>query len=41
MCKQAAAPAMPAPLVTVVKATAQDVPNYLDEIGRSNRSLIF
>src|SRR3984893_11023161 len=32
---QAAAPAMPAPLVTVVKATAQDVPNYLDEIGRN------
>src|ERR1700691_1997992 len=29
-----AAPAMPAPLVTVVKATAQDVPKYLDEIGR-------
>jgi multidrug efflux system membrane fusion protein len=32
---QAAAPAMPAPLVTVVKATAQDVPRYLDEIGRN------
>src|SRR5580698_8397339 len=32
---QAAAPAMPAPLVTVVKATAQDVPKYLDEIGRN------
>src|ERR1700681_203246 len=32
---QAAAPAMPAPLVTVVKATAQDVPQYLDEIGRN------
>lgn len=32
---QAAAPAMPAPLVTVVNATAQDVPNYLDEIGRN------
>jgi membrane fusion protein, multidrug efflux system len=30
-----AAPAMPAPLVTVVKATAQDVPRYLDEIGRN------
>src|SRR6202051_4956912 len=30
-----AAPAMPAPLVTVVKATAQDVPVYLDEIGRN------
>jgi RND family efflux transporter MFP subunit len=26
---------MPAPLVTVVKATAQDVPKYLDEIGRN------
>src|ERR1700723_4511656 len=32
---QAAAPAMPAPLVTVVKATAPDVPRYLDEIGRN------
>lgn len=32
---QAAAPAMPAPLVTVIKATAQDVPKYLDEIGRN------
>ncbi|MFZ3339794.1 MAG: efflux RND transporter periplasmic adaptor subunit [Terriglobales bacterium] len=30
-----AAPATPAPLVTVVKATAQDVPRYLDEIGRN------
>src|SRR5579864_1207999 len=30
-----AAPAMPAPLVTVVKATAQDVPRYLDEIGKN------
>ena len=30
-----AAPAMPPPLVTVVKATAQDVPKYLDEIGRN------
>ena len=30
---QAATPAMPTPLVTVVKATAQDVPRYLDEIG--------
>lgn len=30
-----AAPAMPSPLVTVVKATAQDVPKYLDEIGRN------
>lgn len=26
---------MPAPLVTVVKATKQDVPKYLDEIGRN------
>ncbi|MGA7504444.1 MAG: efflux RND transporter periplasmic adaptor subunit [Candidatus Sulfotelmatobacter sp.] len=32
---QAAAPAMTAPLVTVVKATAQDVPKYLDEIGHN------
>lgn len=30
-----AAPAMPPPLVTVVKANAQDVPRYLDEIGRN------
>jgi multidrug efflux system membrane fusion protein len=30
-----AAPAMPAPLVTVGNATAQDVPKYLDEIGRN------
>lgn len=30
-----AAPMMPAPLVTVVNATAQDVPKYLDEIGRN------
>lgn len=30
-----AAPAMPAPLVTVVKAESQDVPQYLDEIGRN------
>ncbi len=30
-----AAPAMPAPLVTLVNATAQDVPKYLDEIGRN------
>jgi len=28
-------PAPPAPLVTVAKATAQDVPRYLDEIGRN------
>lgn len=33
--KVQAAPAMPAPLVTVVKATAKDVPQYLDEIGRN------
>ena len=33
--KVQAAPAMPAPLVTVAKATAQDVPRYLDEIGRN------
>ncbi len=32
---QAATPAMPPPLVSVVKATAQDVPKYLDEIGRN------
>ena len=32
---QAAAPAMPPPLVSVVKATAQDVPKYLEEIGRN------
>src|SRR5579871_2690817 len=31
---QAATPP-PAPLVTVVKATTQDVPRYLDEIGRN------
>lgn len=30
-----AAPTMPAPLVSVVKATAQDVPKYLDEIGKN------
>src|ERR1700747_534235 len=30
-----AAPAMPGPLVAVVTATAQDVPKYLDEIGRN------
>lgn len=33
--KVQAAPAMPPPLVTVVKATAQDVPRYLNEIGRN------
>jgi len=32
---QAATPAMPPPLVTVVRATAQDVPRYLNEIGRN------
>jgi membrane fusion protein, multidrug efflux system len=30
-----AAPAMPAPLVTLANATAHDVPRYLDEIGRN------
>jgi membrane fusion protein, multidrug efflux system len=30
-----AAPAIPAPLVTLANATAQDVPQYLDEIGRN------
>lgn len=30
-----AAPSMPPPLVTVAPATAQDVPRYLDEIGRN------
>lgn len=30
-----AAPAMPLPLVSVVKASEQDVPRYLDEIGRN------
>ncbi|HEX8924543.1 MAG TPA: efflux RND transporter periplasmic adaptor subunit [Terriglobales bacterium] len=33
--KAAAPPAMPAPLVTVVNATAHDVPTYLDEIGKN------
>jgi membrane fusion protein, multidrug efflux system len=32
---QAAPPAMPPPLVTVTKATSQDVPKYLDEIGHN------
>ena len=31
----AAGPAMPLPLVTTVRATTQDVPRYLDEIGRN------
>lgn len=31
----AAGPQMPAPLVTIAPATAQDVPMYLDEIGKS------
>jgi len=31
----AEAPAMPPPLVTAVQATTQDVPRYLDEIGRN------
>jgi len=30
-----AAPTLPPPLVTTVKAKAQDVPKYLDEIGRN------
>jgi multidrug efflux pump subunit AcrA (membrane-fusion protein) len=30
-----AAPAMPLPLVTAVRATTQNVPRYLDEIGRN------
>jgi hypothetical protein len=30
-----AAPAIPAPLVTLANATAQDVPQYLDEIGKN------
>jgi len=30
-----AAPSMPLPLVTVVNAKAEDVPRYLDEIGRN------
>jgi membrane fusion protein, multidrug efflux system len=32
---QAAGPGMPPPLVTVAKATVQDVPRYLDEIGHN------
>jgi len=32
---QAAVPGMPPPFVTVAKATVQDVPRYLDEIGRN------
>ena len=32
---QEAAPAMPPPLVTVARATLEDVPRYLDEIGRN------
>src|SRR5437016_4250065 len=36
---QAAGPAgMPAPLVTVVQAGAQDVPKYLNEIGKNGAS---
>lgn len=31
-----AAPAMPDPLVTVVRAASQDVPRYLDEIGKNS-----
>ena len=30
-----AAPSLPPPLVTVAPATAQDVPRYLDEIGKN------
>ena len=33
--RSVAAPGMPMPLVTVVKASVQDVPRYLDEIGRN------
>jgi multidrug efflux system membrane fusion protein len=33
---QAAGPAMPLPLVTVVQAETHDVPRYLDEIGKNN-----
>jgi membrane fusion protein, multidrug efflux system len=33
---QAAGPGMPAPLVTVVNAKTEDVPRYLDEIGRNS-----
>jgi len=32
---QAAGPAMPPPLVSVVPASVQDVPRYLDEIGKN------
>src|SRR5215472_295532 len=32
---QAAAPAMPPPLVTVARASVEDAPRYLDEIGRN------
>lgn len=32
---KAAGPAIPPPLVTAVQATTQDVPRYLDEIGRN------
>jgi multidrug efflux system membrane fusion protein len=32
---QAAAAGMPAPVVTVARATVQDVPRYMDEIGRN------
>src|ERR1700739_2640742 len=31
----AAGPTMPPPLVTAVRASTQDVPRYLDEIGRN------
>ena len=32
---KAATPAMPAPLVTVIKPSVQDVPRYLNEIGKN------
>jgi membrane fusion protein, multidrug efflux system len=35
---EAAGPPQPAPLVTVARATARDVPIYLEEIGRSGAS---
>ncbi len=35
---RAAGPQVPAPAVTVVTAVSQDVPVYLDEIGRTNAS---
>src|SRR5215469_12421227 len=32
---QAAAPSLPPPLVTVARASVEDAPRYLDEIGRN------